>query len=201
MNYSSTYAVGDFYVEDGAAGNWSFTANCDDWAMFWVDGEQIISTAQCKAGTGSKELSAGWHSFRHIIIDNAGSYGNAQSIGYKDGSGTMSSYANFSTKNLKMRPAADFGDPNNANTIRWSHYKGSSSTVTADTFKKQDFPWDFCCITNSVQKMQWYGNNDTTWINTYTVNRLEGWFYVTAENADKEWTFRTQYDDRVPHTV
>ena len=196
MNYSSTYAVGDFYVEDGAAGNWSFTANCDDWAMFWVDGEQIISTAQCKAGTGSKELSAGWHSFRHIIIDNAGSYGNAQSIGYKDGSGTMSSYANFSTKNLKMRPAADFGDPNNANTIRWSHYKGSSSTVTADTFKKQDLPWDFCCITNSVQKMQWYGNNDTTWINTYTVNRLEGWFYVTAENADKEWTFRTQYDDR-----
>ena len=196
MNYSSTYAVGDFYVEDGAAGNWSFTANCDDWAMFWVDGEQIISTAQCKAGTGTKELSAGWHSFRHIIIDNGGSYGNAQSIGYKDGSGTMSSYANFSTKNLKMRPAADMGDAANANTVRWSHYKGTSTDVTASTFKRDDFAWDFCCITNNLQKLMWYGNNDATYINGYTVNRYEGWFFVTAENADKEWTFRTQYDDR-----
>ena len=196
MNYSSTYAVGDFYVEDGAAGNWSFTANCDDWAMFWVDGEQIISTAQCKAGTGTKELSAGWHSFRHIIIDNGGSYGNAQSIGYKDGSGTMSSYANFSTKNLKMRPAADMGDANNANTIRWSHYKGTATDVTASTFKRDDFAWDFCCITNNLQKLAWYGNNDATYINGYTVNRYEGWFFVSAENAGKEWTFRSNYDDR-----
>ena len=194
LNYSSTYAVGDFYVEDDAAGEWSFTANCDDWAMFWVDGQQIISTAQCKAGTGSKNLSAGWHSFRHIIIDNGGSYGNAQTIGYKYGS--MSSYANFSTKNLKMRPAADMGDPNNANTIRWSHYKQSDSADwRSGNYKQDNLPWDFCCITNNLQKLQWYGNNDETWFNVHTVNRYDGWFYVTAENADKEWTFRTQYDD------
>jgi hypothetical protein len=33
-------------------------------------------------------------------------------------------------------------------------------------------------------------------MNGYTVNRFEGWFLVTEENADKEWTFRSQYDDR-----
>ena len=201
LNYSSTYAVGDFYVEDDAAGEWSFTANCDDWAMFWVDGQQIISTAQCKAGTGSKNLSAGWHSFRHIIIDNGGSYGNAQTIGYKYGS--MSSYANFSTKNLKMRPAADKGDPNNENTVCWSHYKGTSTDVTNSedasnpaSYKYDNRPWDFRCITNNLQKLQWYNNNDTTYMNGYTVNRYEGWFYVTPENANKEWTFRSNYDDR-----
>ena len=108
----------------------------------------------------------------------------------------MSSYANFSTKNLKMRPAADMGDANNANTVCWSHYKGSASDVTADTFKKQDFAWDFCCITNNLQKLTWYGSNDATWFNGYTVNRYEGWFFVTAENAGKAWTFRSNYDDR-----
>ena len=195
MNYSSTYAVGDFYVEDDSAGEWSFTAICDDWAMFWVDGELVVAPAQGKQGTGTKNLAAGWHSFRHIIIDHGGSYGNAQSIGYKDGSGTMSSYANFSTKNLKMRPAADKGDPNNANTVRWSHYKGDSTTVTASTFKN-DFAWDFRCITNNLQNLQVYTKTDETWLNGYTVNRYDGWFFVDDDKADKEWTFRSKYDDR-----
>ena len=202
MNNTAAYAVGQFYVEEGREGEWTFKGKCDDWVLLWIDGELVMSSSgRCIEANGTKDLSVGWHSFRHIATDNGGAFGasngNAyETIGFKDGSGTMASFARFNVKNLKMRPAADMGDPNNANTIRWSHYKGSSSTVTADTFKKQDFPWDFCCITNSVQKMQWYGNNDTTWINTYTVNRLEGWFYVTEENADKEWTFRTQYDDR-----
>ena len=194
MNYSSTYAVGQFYVEDGKAGEWSFTGICDDWVYIWIDGALVVAPAQGKQGTGTKNLAAGWHSFRHVIIDNGGAYGNAQTAGYKDP--TMSSYANFSTKNLKMRPAADMGDANNANTIRWSHYKGTATDVTASTFKRDDFAWDFCCITNNLQKLMWYGNNDTTWINTYTVNRYEGWFYVTAENAGKAWTFRSNYDDR-----
>ena len=107
----------------------------------------------------------------------------------------MSAYARFNVKNLKMRPAADMGDANNANTVCWSHYKGSASDVTANTFKN-DFAWDFRCITNNLQKLTWYGNDDTTWINTYTVNRYEGWFFVTAENASKAWTFRSNYDDR-----
>ena len=194
MSYSSAYAVGEFYVEDAAAGDWSFTANCDDWAMFWIDGEQVISTEQCKAGTGTRNLSAGWHTFRHIILDNSGAYGNAQTIGYKYGA--MSGYANFSTKNLKMRPAADFGDPGNANTVRWSHYKGTANDVKASTYKNDDFAWDFCCITNSLQKLQWYGKGEDAYINGYTVNRYDGWFYVTAENADKVWTFRSSYDDQ-----
>ena len=194
LNYQSTYAVGQFYVEDGKAGEWSFTGICDDWVYIWIDGELVVAPAQGKQGTGTKNLAAGWHSFRHVIIDNGGGYGNAQTAGYKDP--TMSSYVNFSTKNLKMRPAADMGDANNANTIRWSHYKGDSTTVTASTFKNQEFAWDFCCITNNLQKLQWYGKTDTTWYNTYTVNRFEGWFYVTPENAGKEWTFRSNYDDR-----
>ncbi len=174
MNYSSTYAVGQFYVEDGKAGEWSFTGICDDWVYIWIDGELVVAPAQGKQGTGAKNLAAGWHSFRHVIIDNSGAYGNAQTAGYKDP--TMSSYANFSTKNLKMRPAADFGNPNNANTIRWSHYKGTATDVTASTFKRDDFAWDFCCITNNLQKLTWYGSNDATYMNGYTVNRYEGWF-------------------------
>ena len=107
----------------------------------------------------------------------------------------MSAYARFNVKNLKMRPAADMGDAANANTVRWSHYKGTATDVTASTFKRDDFAWDFCCITNTLDMLQWKGGS-STYMNTYTVNRYDGWFFVTEENADKEWTFRTQYDDR-----
>ena len=193
MYYTAAYAVGQFYVKEAVAGTWSFTGKCDDYVYLWVDGEPILTGSG--SGTGTKELAAGWHSFRHLALDYSGAFGDAQTVGYKDGSGTMSSYANFSVKNLKMRPAADFGDPNNANTVRWSHYKGTSADVTASTFKNQDFAWDFCCITNNLQKLQWYGSNDAM-MNTYQVNRYEGWFYVTAENAGKAWTFRSNYDDR-----
>ena len=201
MNYTGAYAVGQFYVEEGKAGEWTFKGKCDDWVLLWIDGELVMaSSGRCVEANGTKNLSVGWHSFRHIATDNGGAFGasngNAyETLGYKDGSGTMSSFARFNVENLKMRPGADFGDPNNANTVCWSHYKGDKNTVTASTFKN-DFPWDYRSITNSVQKMQWYGNSDKTWINEYNVNRYDGWFYVTAENADKEWTFRTQYDDR-----
>ncbi len=194
MNYQSTYAVGDFYVEDSAAGTWSFSASCDDWAFLWIDGEQV-GVVTSKTWTATKELTTGWHAFRHVTIDNSGTFGGARTVGYKDGSGTMSAYANFSVANLKMRPAADFGDPDNANTVRWSHFKGTSATASASTFKGE-LDWDFCLITNNLQMLQWYGNTDPEYFNTYTVNRYDGWFLVTAENADKEWTFRTQYDDR-----
>ncbi len=198
MNYSAAYAVGQFYVEADAAGDWSFSGKCDDRVALWIDGELVMrSTGDCKTVSGSKTLAAGWHSFRHVISDNSGGFGGTDyfTVGYKDGSGTMSNFARFNVENLKMRPAADMGDPNNANTVRWSHYKGSSSTVTADTFKN-DFDWDFRCITNNLQMLQTYTKTDTTYLNTYTVNRFEGWFLVTEENADKTWTFRSQYDDR-----
>ena len=162
----------------------------------------MISTADCDTVTGTKEITtAGWHSFRHVISDNSGGFGPAanhayHTVGYKDP--TMSAYARFNVKNLKMRPAADMGDANNANTIRWSHFKQTTDTTSwKDTakYKADDLAWDFCCITNNLQMLQWYGNTDETWFNVHTVNRYDGWFYVTAENADKEWTFRTQYDD------
>ena len=194
LNYQSTYAVGDFYVEDSAAGTWSFSASCDDWAFLWIDGEQL-GVVTSKTWTATKTLTAGWHAFRHVNIDNSGTFGGAKTITYKDGSGTMSAYANFSVANLKMRPAADFGDPNNANTVRWSHYKGKSADNLGVNFKN-DFDWDFCCITNNLQMLQRYGSGDPEHFNGYTLNRYDGWFLVTEENADKEWKFRTQYDDR-----
>ncbi|MBQ9431822.1 MAG: hypothetical protein IJU44_09755, partial [Kiritimatiellae bacterium] len=202
MNYTAAYAVGQFYVEESAKGDWSFEGKCDDRVALWIDGELVMmTTGDCNTGTGTKNLTAGWHSFRHVISDNTGGFGadngNAyQTVGYKDGSGKMATFARFNVENLKMRPAADMADPNNTNTIRWSHYKGTSATVTANTYKNDEFAWDFCCITNNLQYLQWYGSNNTTWFNTYTVNRYDGWFFVTAENADKEWTFRSNYDDR-----
>ncbi len=201
MNYTAAFAVGQFYVEESAKGAWSFEGLCDDRVALWIDGELVMmATANCATATGTKNLSAGWHSFRHVISDNTGAFGastdkNYSTIGYKDGSGKMANFARFNVANLKMRPAADMGDANNANTVRWSHYKGTSATVTASTFK-DDFAWDFCTITNNLQYLQWYGNNDVTWFNTYTVNRYDGWFFVTAANAGKEWTFRSNYDDR-----
>ena len=201
MNNSETYAVGHFYVEESKTGTWTFEGQCDDRVALWIDGEQVLlSTADCATVSGSKEITtAGWHSFRHVISDNTGGFGPAanhayHTVGYKDP--TMSAYARFNVKNLKMRPAADMGDAANANTVRWSHYKGTATDVTANTFKRDDFAWDFCCITNNLQKLMWYGNNDATYINGYTVNRYEGWFFVSAENAGKEWTFRSNYDDR-----
>ena len=201
MDYTATYAVGQFYVEESKLGTWTFEGQCDDRVALWIDGERVLlSTGDCDTVSGSKEITtAGWHSFRHVISDNTGGFGPAanhayHTVGYKDP--TMSAYARFNVKNLKMRPAADMGDANNANTVRWSHYKGTATDVTASTFKRDDFAWDFCCITNNIQKFTWYGKDDATYMNGYTVNRYEGWFYVTAENAGKAWTFRSNYDDR-----
>ena len=200
MNYSAAYAVGQFYVEDGTAGEWTFKGKCDDWVLLWIDGELVMaSSGRCVEANGTKNLSVGWHSFRHVATDNGGGFGASngsayETLGYKDGSGTMSSFARFNVENLKMRPAADMGDPNNENTVCWSHYKGTSADVKAATYKN-DFDWDFRCVTNTLDMLQWKGGS-STYMNYYTVNRFDGWFYVTAENADKPWTFHSQYDDQ-----
>ena len=203
LNRSAAYAVGQFYVEPEAEGTWSFEGKCDDRVALWIDGECVmIAGSNCANVEGTKFLSAGWHSFRHIASDNSGGFGpdstnssnyrKWHTLGYKYGA--MADYKCFNVKNLKMRPAADMGDANNTNTVLWSHYKGSSSNVTKDTYKRDDFAWDFCCITNTLDMIQWKGNS-STYMNGYTVNRYEGWFYVTPENADKSWTFHCQYDD------
>lgn len=194
MNYSSAYANGQFYVAEEDAGEWSFKGKSDDWVILYIDGRIVLcSTGRCAEATGTMTLTPGWHSFRHLSLDNGGGFGDAMTAGYK--TPRMASFANFSLHNLPMRPGADMGDPNNTNTLRWSSYKGNSSTVTSATFKRDDFNWDFACITNNLQMLQRYGQNDKH-LNTYVVNRFEGFFYVTEENADKTWTFHTQYDDR-----
>ena len=195
LNFQSAFAVGQFYVPEEAAGEWQFKGYCDDWSVLDIDGERVLATEMCKTAEATINLSAGWHSFRHLIIDNSGGFGSGEkygTLGYKYAG--MSDFAGFNVKNIKMRPGADMGDGNNPNTVVWSHFKGDSSTVTADTFKN-DFEWDFRSITNTLDMIQWKGRT-SEYMNTYTVNRYEGWFFVTDENADKDWTFRTQYDDR-----
>ena len=196
LNYSSAYAVGQFYVSEDAAGEWSFRGKSDDWVILYIDGELVmIPEKGCAEVFATKNLTAGWHSFRHLSIDNSQAFGDAQTVGYKDGSGTMTAFANFSVKNLTMRPGADFADPTNPNTVRWSHFKGNSSSVTANTYKNDDFNWSFCCITNNLQMLKRYGKSDAR-LNDYAVNRFDGWFFVADEDAGKEWVFRSNYDDR-----
>ena len=203
-NHQAAYAVGQFYVEPEKAGKWYFKGYCDDYILLAIDGQTVLSSVggtKCATLYGTNELAAGWHSFRQIASDFAGDFGGVPTMGYNtDGSST---YTPFSVKTLKMRPAANDGDPDNANTVRWSHYKGTEATVgnssTSPALWNRDFDWDFRCITNNLQMIQGKGGATSAqapYMNGYTVNRFEGWFLVTEENADKEWTFRSQYDDR-----
>ena len=199
-NHQAAYAVGQFYVEPEKAGSWYFKGYCDDYILLAIDGETVLSSiggSKCVTRYGTNELAAGWHTFRQIASDLGGDFGGAPTMA--DNTNGSTTYTPFSVKTLKMRPAADDGDPTNANTIRWSHYKGTAATVgssaSGNTLLKNDFPWDFRCITNNLQVLKLYVNNVPDYLNGYTVNRFEGWFLVTEENADKEWTFRSQYDD------
>ena len=205
-HYGAAYAVGQFYVPPEKAGDWYFKGACDDYILLAIDGKTVLSSVggvKCATRYGTNTLAAGWHTFRHVATDLAGDFGNAPTMWYNtDGSTAFTTP--FSVKTLKMRPAADDGDPDNANTVRWSHYKGTAAEVgngdlanAGGTLWKGDFPWDFRCITNNLQMLDWKGNNDPTFLNGNTINRFEGWFLVTEENADKAWTFRGQYDDNV----
>ena len=198
-NYQAAYAVGQFYVEPEKAGTWYFKGYCDDYILLVIDGETVLSSVggtKCATRYGTNELAAGWHTFRQIATDVGGDFGGAPTMGYNtNGSST---YTPFSVKTLKMRPAANDGVSDHANTVRWSHFKQTTDTSSwkdTDKYKVNDLAWDFCCITNNLQMLQWYGKNDTVYFNTHTVNRFDGWFLVTEENADKEWTFRNNYDD------
>lgn len=155
---------------------------------------RAVGGTKCATVYGTNVLAAGWHTFRHVATDVNGTFVGNPSIGCNtDGSNT---YTAFGVKTLKMRPAADMGDADNANTIRWSHYKQPDTTSWKGTeqFKADDIAWDFCCITNNLQMIQKYGKE--AMFSGYTVNRYDGWFYVSEDKAGKEWTFRTQYDDR-----
>ena len=199
-NHSAAYATGQFYVEPEKAGKWYFKGYSDDYILLEIDGKMVLSSVygiRCATLYGTNELAAGWHTFRQVSSDFGGDFGGVPTMGYNTNGSTT--YTPFSVHTVKMRPAADRGPSDNANTVRWSHYKQPTTIDWRETpakYKEVDLPWDFCCITNTLQMLQWYGNSDTAYINIGTVNRFEGWFLVTAENADKEWTFRTRYDDR-----
>ncbi|MBR0506200.1 MAG: autotransporter-associated beta strand repeat-containing protein, partial [Kiritimatiellae bacterium] len=203
-NHQAAYAVGQFYVEPEKAGKWYFKGYSDDYILLEIDGEMVLSSiggAKCATRYGTNELAAGWHTFRQVSVDLGGDFGGVPTMAYNtNGSST---YTPFSVHTVKMRPAADRGAGDNANTVRWSHYKGTEATVgnssTSPALWNGDFDWDFRCITNNLQMIQGKGGASSAqapYMNGYTVNRFEGWFLVTEENADKEWTFRSQYDDR-----
>lgn len=165
-NYSTAFAYGEFYVEE--AGAWHFKGVCDDRVLFYVDDELVLaSTSAFDVATGSRELSAGWHTFRHFCIDNTGAFGHAQTVGYNtDGSST---YADFSVKNLKMRPTSPAGG---RNTVRRKYFAGNAGYES-----QRDYDWNLCCVTNSSAARA-----------ANQVNDYEGWFYVPAEQAGT-WTF------------
>ena len=165
-NNSTSFAYGEFYVEE--AGTWYFKGVCDDRLLFYVDDEIVLeTTASSTPVTGSKELSAGWHTFRHFCIDNGGAFGHAQTVGYNtDGSST---YADFSVKSLRMRPASPAGG---RNVVRRKHFAGNAGYES-----QRDYNWTLCCVTNSSAARV-----------ANQVNDYEGWFYVPTEQAGT-WTF------------
>lgn len=165
-NNSTAFAYGEFYVEED--GTWHFKGVCDDRVLFYVDDELVLaSTSASDIATGSRELSAGWHTFRHFCIDNTGAFGHAQTVGYNtDGSST---YADFSVKNLKMRPTSPAGG---RNTVRRKYFAGNAGYES-----QRDYNWTLCCVTNSSAVRA-----------ANQINDYEGWFYVPAEQAGT-WTF------------
>ena len=165
-NNTTAFAYGEFYVEE--AGTWYFKGVCDDRVLFYVDDELVLaSTSASDIATGSRELSAGWHTFRHFCIDNTGAFGHAQTVGYNtDGSST---YADFSVKNLKMRPTSPVGG---RNTVRRKYFAGNAGYES-----QRDYNWNLCCVTNSSAVRA-----------ANQINDYEGWFYVPAEQAGT-WTF------------
>ena len=165
-NNSTAFAYGEFFVEED--GTWHFKGVCDDRVLFYVDDELVLeSTSSSGVATGSRELSAGWHTFRHFCIDNTGAMGHAQTVGYNtDGSST---YADFSVMNLKMRPTSPAGG---RNTVRRKYFAGNSGYES-----ERDYNWNLCCVTNSSAARA-----------ANQINDYEGWFYVSAEQAGA-WTF------------
>jgi hypothetical protein len=165
-NYSTAFAYGEFYVEE--AGTWHFTGVCDDRVLFYIDDEIVLeTTASSTPATGSRELSAGWHTFRHFCIDSTGAFGNAQTVGYNtDGS---SAYADFSVKNLRMRPASPAGG---RNVVRHKRFAGNAGYQS-----QRDYDWTLCCVTNSCAART-----------ANQIHDFEGWFYVPAAQAGT-WTF------------
>ena len=86
INRSAAYAVGQFYVEPEAAGTWSFEGKCDDRVALWIDGDLVmIAPGNCNTVTGSKMLTSGWHSFRHIASDNGGGFGGDLKVHFASG--------------------------------------------------------------------------------------------------------------------
>ena len=165
-NNTTAFAYGEFYVEED--GTWYFKGVCDDRVLFYVDDELVLaSTSASDIATGSRELSAGWHTFRHFCIDNTGAFGHAQTVGYNtDGSST---YADFSVKNLKMRPTSPAGG---RNTVRRKYFAGNAGYES-----QRDYNWNLCCVANSSAARA-----------ANQINDYEGWFYVPAEQAGT-WSF------------
>ena len=67
---------GCFYVPEENVGSWAFTGQYDDRIYLTVDGVKVLEgTAAGTSGSGTANLSAGWHSFRISVTDGVGSYG------------------------------------------------------------------------------------------------------------------------------
>ena len=110
MNYSATYAVGHFYVEESKTGTWSFEGRCDDRAALWIDGKDTGLTGDSNNTLSYKVvLAKGWHKFRIQTADFTGSAGpwsgqNKKAVSYQVAGGTETF---FSEATLQMTVCPD----------------------------------------------------------------------------------------------
>ena len=75
-NSQTVHYEGYFFVPEENAGNWTFTAQYDDYISVFIDGACIIDKASNSTGkSATVPLTAGWHAFRAAVVDGVGSYG------------------------------------------------------------------------------------------------------------------------------
>ncbi|MBP5321800.1 MAG: DUF2341 domain-containing protein [Kiritimatiellae bacterium] len=190
-HYTAFRFDGEFYVDEGQAGTYTFAVSYDDNLTLWIDGTQVCrNSAWDQLGIGSAELAVGWHPFKLVAVDYGGGAGPAVSdwknakvaIGYHFGSTTSPSvndYRPFDTDAFPMRPAISVRHVRNAlgsgKKAEWVDPQYTSTTIASTM--------------TGIHATDWADGN-------LAANEFSGWFYVEAADAG-EWTFNGVYDDHM----
>jgi len=207
---NSTFGIarGEFEVPADQAGTWYFAGSFDDNIALFIDGEQVFKTTGWSVvGTGSRELTAGWHQFKICTADGTGSAGPWQenwrntykAVGWtrnsaKNGSVLSADYTRFDSDTLKMRlPSAE----KYRTSVRYS-VKGALGTSNYSTYNTgSDLYVQYEFVTNTMNVVNAHGSDATTYKAACGTNvRADGYFKVEADKAG-DWTFTGVYDDRL----
>ena len=194
---------GQFYVEADKAGTWYFGVNYDDNITLVIDGAVVASsTTYNVVGTGSVELTEGWHDFGVFVLDGSGSCGpyvsgwsNTMGVGWStdasaEGSTAASSYTKFDTTTLAMRlPQGEATQT----AVRVRAFSGGD----ADNYANEGLSYTVLdCVTNSLGLLHTFAGDTVASVANSATLRYDGSFYVPEENAGT-WTFWGYYDDRI----